>query len=168
MNREHPQDATIRRRTHGTRIGDPCHQERLYAVLQPRTTRVRSRTENDRMTGDLENVLAILTRGREIIAEGWAHSHDYAAGLPADEYAEFSRLWSEYYTPEYHPPRDGLEETLELLAETVWDGDELPRFVPPIVIVSNWNEAPERTQQDVLDAYDKTIARVNEMIGVSA
>jgi hypothetical protein len=59
---------------------------------------------------------------------------------------------------------DATGEALRRLAEVVYDG-RLPHGIAPAVVLSNWNERPERTQGDVLSAFDEAIGRVEAALG---
>jgi hypothetical protein len=117
--------------------------------------------DNTRVSAsELQAVHDLLVKGRDLVSAGWLHQRGYADGLSHEEAADFSRRWSARYSPTYRPDRDAVDRATRILASVVYSEDDLPAGIPPIVILSNWNERPERTQADVIAAYTTAIARV--------
>jgi hypothetical protein len=103
-------------------------------------------------------VLDLLTTARSLVAEGWISQAGASRGLEGAELDDFHREWAKRYQPTAGPDRDNTDRAMRLLA-TVTYGEPIPEGIPPIVILSNWNERPERTQAEVLAAYDEAIRR---------
>lgn len=93
------------------------------------------------------NTLEALKFGRERIARGWtrgALARDVDGGKIADDSKDAVCWCTLGALPKFY-----WEEAERELTATVSDYS-----------LGHWNDAPERTQADVLKAYDDTIARL--------
>jgi hypothetical protein len=96
----------------------------------------------------------ILTNARALIAKGWTQGHyaRMASGYPCHENSQRAVSWclvgavcraGEIYL------RQALD-AVEYLREIIGD--------PDLPLIGNWNDAPGRTQEEVLALLDRAIA----------
>jgi hypothetical protein len=87
-------------------------------------------------------VINMLRVGRALI-----ETHGLAKGFIEDDQGRFCTVGG--VSRQSRRPMLGMYEALEYLARAIG--------VVPIDHIGKWNDAPERTQADVLAAYDKAI-----------
>ncbi len=130
-----------------------------------------------------QDALAVLTAARAVIQRGWAQNTWYVLETPAGRRRAFqsifpSRLdrrrvveaclvgavvhaaWQQSPRPEHaYPAVDALWHTL-FGGEPVGPLTEPPVRLARVRDLTTWNDRGYRTEQDVLDLLDRTMARV--------
>lgn len=116
------------------------------------------------LTGETSATLPqVLTAARDLLAAGWHH----ASGAHNDDETAFSAtgaIGRAINNLGAHPPLGMIEAACQAVMNALGEAGATGDYLR----LALWNNAPERTLQDVLDAFDTAIAAASDTKGTES
>jgi hypothetical protein len=109
---------------------------------------------------NMKDVRAILVRAKELVTSGWTQFW-YACdedGSSCDSFSNEARCWCS------HGALTRSRVDLDCALTSRSEASEIFRVANDIENITIWNDAPERTQSEVIAAFEKAIAYVDQLL----